>query len=115
MEFSHRSKEGKAIAKPYSPYGRVMTKEKRIVQYFFVSSKKFKDDADGLLNAGQIELPVDVSNNFRSHLQAEVRTITKDSKGNETHFWKQINRNNHLWDCLYYNVAVAYIKGVFRE
>jgi hypothetical protein len=115
MEFPHQTKDGKPVMKPYSPYKRAMTKDNRIVRYFFVSSKRFKDDADGLLTTGNIELPADVSANFRSHIQAEVRTITKDTKGNETSFWKQINRNNHLWDCLYYNVAVAYVKGVFRE
>jgi len=67
-----------------------------------------------LLNAGRIELPIDVSDNFRNHLKAEVRAETTDGKGNVTQFWKTLNRNNHLWDCLYYNVAVAYVRGVFK-
>jgi phage terminase large subunit GpA-like protein len=114
-EYNHKDASGKPISKPYSTYGRMMTKDKKIVRYFFVSSKRFKDDADGLLNAGRIALPMDVSENFRNHMTAEIRAETTDSKGNVTQFWKTLNRNNHLWDCLYYNVAVAYIKGVFRD
>jgi phage terminase large subunit GpA-like protein len=114
LEFTHQTQDGKQVAKAYSKYGRMMTKSKQIVRYFFVSSKRFKDDTDGLLNAGRIELPLDVSDNFRNHLKAEVRAETTDAKGNVTQFWKTLNRNNHLWDCLYYNVAVAYVRGVFK-
>jgi hypothetical protein len=115
MEFTHTDSNGKSITKPYSAYGRTVTKYKKAVRYFFISSHRFKDDADGLLNSGAIEIPVDASENFRNHIKAEVRTETVDAKGNVKSFWKTINRNNHLWDTLYYNVAVAYIKGVFRE
>ena len=114
LEFTHQTQDGKKVAKAYSKYGRMMTKSKQIVRYFFVSSKRFKDDTDGLLNSGRIELPIDVSDNFRNHLKAEVRAETTDAKGNVTQFWKTLNRNNHLWDCLYYNVAVAYVRGVFK-
>lgn len=114
-EFQHKDSIGKSVSKPYSPFGKMMTKDKKIVRYYFVSSKRFKDDADGLLNSGRIKLPLDVSENFRNHMQAEIRTETVDAKGKVTQFWKTLNRNNHLWDCLYYNVAVAYVKGVFNS
>lgn len=113
-EFKHTEPGGKIIGKPYSKWGRRMTREKKIIRYFYLSSKRFKDDADGMLNSGKIELPVDVSENFKNHINAEVRAETVDNKGNVTQFWKTINRNNHLWDCLYYNVGVAYVRGVFK-
>lgn len=115
MEFDHKGESGKVIAKPYSRYKQMQTKDRKIVRYFFVSSKRFKDDTDGLLNAGRITLPSDVSGNFMDHMKAEIKAETVDAKGNVTQFWKTLNRNNHLWDALYYNVSVAYIKGVFRE
>ena len=91
------------------------TKDKKLFKYFFISSKRFKDDTDGMLNSGAIEVPADVSENFKNHMNAEVRAETVDSKGNVTQFWKTINRNNHLWDVLVYNVAVAYVRGVFKQ
>ena len=114
LEFNHRDANGRTISKPYSAWGRMMTKEKKIIRYYYLSSKRFKDDASGMLNSGVIEVPLDVSENFKNHMNAEVLAETTDGKGNVTQFWKAINRNNHLWDALYYSVGVAYVRGTFK-
>lgn len=115
LEFDHREPSGRTISKPYSRWKATDTKDKKTLRYFFISSKRFKDDTDGMLNTGQIEVPADVSENFKNHMNAEVRAETVDNKGNVTQFWKTINRNNHLWDTLVYSVAVAYVRGVFKS
>ena len=112
-EFSHKDRRGNRISKIYSRFNSHQVKGSH-GKYFFVSSKEFKDLMHGLRMAGKIVLPDDVSQNFLDHMEAERREESINARtGEVTYYWKAIKRANHLLDCLYYCVAVAYVKGVF--
>jgi cytochrome c len=111
--FPHSDRKGNAISKIYSRFNSHQVKGHH-GKYFFVSSKEFKDLTYGLRMSGKIIVPDDVSQNFLDHMEAERREETTNHKtGEVTYYWKTIKRANHLLDCLYYCVSVAYIKGVF--
>jgi phage terminase large subunit GpA-like protein len=85
--------------------------------YVMVSSKVFKDMLQDLRSAKRIILPRDISEEYKRHIECEQkRTVINKETGAEEMMWvPQKKDDNHLFDCLYYNVASAYIMGVFGE
>jgi phage terminase large subunit GpA-like protein len=110
--FSARLPNGKIVSRSYSVPKRY-TAYGKTGKYISVSSKVFKDMMQGLREAGRIILPDDVSESYKAHMESEhKRVVTNARTGAETSIWMQIKRKpNHLLDCLYYNVAVAYMAG----
>jgi len=61
-----------------------------------------------------MEFPSDMSKDFEKHLKAERREMIRSPKtGQEESIWVTKNRDNHLWDCLVYQIGAALMFQLF--
>lgn len=109
---------GKPVEKLHSKRERTRAKAGGIVNFFWLATNPIKDIVARML-AGEgapIELPGDLSKAFEHHMKNERREILEDAKtGQEYSIWVTKNRNNHLWDCLVYQVGAALMFRLFDE
>ena len=114
--FLHPTKGGKPVEKLFSQTKRIRAKSGGIAKFIFVASNPVKDIlARMLANGDQIEFPADLSKPFENHMKCERRTVELNPKtGADKSVWTRPgSKANHLWDCMYYQVAAALVKRVF--
>jgi hypothetical protein len=107
---------GRRIERLYSKPHRQRAKSGGIAQYVLLASNPLKDILSRMFANEQIELPGDLSKAFEKHIRAERReTIRNVKTGKESYVWVTRNRQNHLWDAMYYQVGAALIFRLFDE
>jgi phage terminase large subunit GpA-like protein len=111
--------DGKTIERLHSKTMRTKSKAGPIVPYVELATNPIKDIVHRLLigEGAALEIPSDVSKAFEQHMRSERREMVKQAttKQESTSVWVCKNRNNHLWDCLVYQVGAALIFGLFQE
>ena len=116
-DFEHALTNGTKVKKLWSRVHRQPSKSNGIARWFFIATNPIKDIAHRLLTgqAGELELPADLSKAFEQHMKSERREIMKHAKtGQEYSIWVTRHRQNHLWDTLVYNVAAALVFEMFE-
>ena len=86
--------------------------------YISLASDPIKDILFNLMNGNGLEwtIPNDVPKSYHNHMRAEVKEEAPVGKRQELQAtWVTKNRQNHLFDAEYYNVAAALIFGIFGE
>jgi hypothetical protein len=114
--FSHKMRDGTMVERLYSTTQRARSKRGPIVSFVFLATNPIKDIVHRILlgEGAELEIPSDVSKAFEAHMQAERREMIKSPKtGQEQSVWVCKNRNNHLFDCLTYQVGAALILRLF--
>ena len=114
--FSDKMKDGTMVERLYSTTQRARSKRGPIVSFVFLATNPIKDIVHRILigEGADLEIPSDVSKAFEAHMQAERREMIKSPKtGQEQSVWVCKNRNNHLFDCLTYQVGAALILRLF--
>jgi len=115
--YTHVNKQGKKIERLFSKTTRARSTSGAIVQFVFIATNPVKDIASRLLSGdgARFEVPSDVSPAFKKHVRAERREMSKQRKtGQEESIWVTKSKENHLWDCLVYQVGVACIYRLFE-
>ena len=122
QSFSHTPKNGRGqrIGKPverlFSEY-RIATGNKGgKCRYVAIASNPLKDILFRLANGKGMRWEVlpDCSKAYKRHMRAEVRKEAPVGKSKRiSAYWEQKDRQNHLWDCEYYQVAAALMAGLF--
>lgn len=107
---------GQKVERLFSQVQRARSKSGPIVKFVFLATNPIKDIAHRILtgNGARLELPADLSKVFENHCRAERREMVRAAKtGQEQSVWVTRNRQNHLWDCLVYQVGAALICRIF--
>jgi len=112
--YKHKIRGGATVEKSYS--APKIKEGKTLVAraiYFEVASNPIKDILWRLMNGEGINwtVPEDVSKAYKRHMKSEVRK----EKDNGKQVWEAADRQNHLWDAEYYNVAAALMNGIFED
>ena len=116
--FPHKLQNGNRVERPYSTVQRARSKAGPIVKFVFLATNEVKDIAHRLLQGegAELELPSDLSKSFEYHMRSERREMVRAPKtGQEQSVWVTKNRQNHLWDCLVYQVGAALIFRLFGD
>lgn len=117
-DFEHITKKGTKVRRLWSKMYRQPAKSGGLARWFFLATNPIKDITHKLVTgaAGELELPADLSKPFETHMKSERREIMKHAKtGQEFSLWITKNRQNHLWDCMVYQVAAALVFGLFGD
>jgi len=116
--YTHHDANGKPIERPFSKVQRARSKKGPIVKFVFLATNEVKDIAHRLIigEGASIEFPADLSKSFEHHMRSERREMIRVGKTEqEKSVWVTKNRQNHLWDCLVYQVGAALIFRLFGE
>jgi len=114
--FAHVAQNGTKTERLYSKIQRARSPRGAIVQFVFVATNPVKDILHAIItgNGAEIEFPSDLSKTFGKHMKAERREMIRSPKtGQEESVWVTKNRENHLWDCLVYQIAAALMMRLF--
>lgn len=106
------------IERPFSKIQRTASKSGPIIRFVWLATNPIKDIVHRLVTGqgAAMELPGDLSRAFENHMKSERREIIKDGRtGQESSIWVTKHRQNHLWDCLVYQVGAALMFGLFDE
>lgn len=109
---------GKPVERLHSKRERARAKSGGIVNFFFLATNPIKDIVSRMLSGdgAPIDLPGDLSKTFEAHMKSERReTFTDRKTGEESSVWVTKHRQNHLWDCLVYQVGAALMFRLFDE
>jgi phage terminase large subunit GpA-like protein len=116
--FAHVSQSGAKTERLYSKIQRARSPRGAIVQFVFVATNPVKDILHAIItgHGADMEFPSDMSKDFEKHLKAERREMIRSPKtGQEESVWVTKNRDNHLWDCLVYQIAAALMMRLFES
>jgi hypothetical protein len=116
-DWEHVDRAGNKVRRLYSKTQRQKAKSGGIAKWFWLATNPVKDIAHRLITGqgGELEVPGDVSKAFETHMKSERREVVKHSRtGQETPLWITRNRQNHLWDCLVYQVGCSLVFELFE-
>jgi hypothetical protein len=109
---------GRHVERLFSDRSRKMLPDGRVAQYRRLASNPIKDTLYRMTQReGGIELPDDVSDAFREHMQCERREKRNLGKDQGTEWiWTpgKSHAQNHLWDCMYYAVGQGLLYKLFQ-
>ena len=99
-------------ADPKRRYGRASTG----VNLYTIKSYYWQNVLDSILqkeadSPNSFNVPVDVHNRFINHLNAEVRRMKVDKKGNQVEVWEKAHRmkKNDLRDATIYSIVAGHL------
>ena len=116
--FTHVTPNGTKTERLYSRVQRTPSPKGPIVHFVFIATNPIKDIVHALIsgNGAELEMPSDLSKSFEKHMKSERREMIRSPKtGQEESVWVTKNRDNHLWDCLVYQVGAALMFRLFDE
>ena len=108
--FSHPTKNGKPIRKPYSPFGKAQTSGGRSCRYAYWSSDRAKDIVVALRSGKgpAWEVPEDCPKAFLDQIDAEAKREIVNSKTKQVEYrWVKIRKDNHAFDLCAMDVVAA--------
>ena len=116
-DWEHVDRTGNKVRRLYSKTQRQKAKSGGIAKWFWLATNPVKDIAHRLITGqgGELEVPGDVSKAFETHMKSERREVVRHARtGQETPLWITRNRQNHLWDCLVYQVGCSLVFELFE-
>jgi energy-coupling factor transporter ATP-binding protein EcfA2 len=108
---------GRYVERLFSERANRVLPNGKVASYRRLASNRVKDILHRMTQReGAIELPDDVSDAFREHMQCERREKRKLGKDQgEEWVWvaPKSHAQNHLWDCMYYLIGQGLIYRLF--
>lgn len=108
---------GKFVERLYSDLSNKLLPSGKVAKYRRLASNPIKDILHRMTQRdGALQIPDDVSESFRTHMQCERREIRKMGKdqGTESVWMAPNHAQNHLWDCMYYAIGQGLLYKVFQ-
>lgn len=106
---------GRSVERLFSTFNTHKGSRGTTWRYVLLASDPIKDILWRLMNGKGIRWEVlpDASKAYKNHMKAEVRKEVPIGKRKQlSHHWETVNRQNHLRDCEYYQVAAALMLGL---
>jgi len=84
--------------------------------FIYWSNDRIKDRLFVLKESGRWNVHPGVSKEYIHQINSEIKSVkVSPQTGRSTYFWKQVRRDNHLWDCEAENVVMALAGGVLED